>query len=106
MRLAAAVLLVAIGQAADDKVREAVLAARDGLSRMRDILAAMRQEARFASGDLREVSLAGRNGLGLWISSEIAQVHGGALTALEGVRGAIFRLSLPPATAQAATSAA
>ena len=35
------------------------------------------------------------NGLGLWISSEIAQVHGGELVALAGARGALFRLSLP-----------
>src|SRR5882762_4848381 len=35
------------------------------------------------------------NGLGLWISSEIARVHGGDLVALAGARGALFRLSLP-----------
>jgi signal transduction histidine kinase len=35
------------------------------------------------------------NGLGLWISSEIARVHGGDLVALSGARGALFRLSLP-----------
>jgi len=35
------------------------------------------------------------NGLGLWISSEIARVHGGDLVALAGERGALFRLSLP-----------
>ncbi len=35
------------------------------------------------------------NGLGLWISSEIARLHGGELVALAGARGALFRLSLP-----------
>jgi len=35
------------------------------------------------------------NGLGLWISSEIARVHGDDLVALAGARGALFRLSLP-----------
>jgi signal transduction histidine kinase len=36
------------------------------------------------------------NGLGLWISSEIARVHGGALTVQQGSSGgALFRLSLP-----------
>jgi C4-dicarboxylate-specific signal transduction histidine kinase len=36
------------------------------------------------------------NGLGLWISSEIARLHGGALTAQRGgAGGALFRLSLP-----------
>jgi signal transduction histidine kinase len=41
------------------------------------------------------------NGLGLWISSEIARMHGGELVALSGERGALFRLSFPiegPAT--------
>jgi two-component system sensor histidine kinase HupT/HoxJ len=46
------------------------------------------------------------NGLGLWISSEIARVHGGQLLALPGQRGALFRLSLPLETAAAATAAA
>ncbi len=36
------------------------------------------------------------NGLGLWISSEIARLHGGALTVHEGSSGgALFRLALP-----------
>src|SRR5207248_11356644 len=35
------------------------------------------------------------NGLGLWISSEIARMHGGELAALPGARGALFRLSFP-----------
>src|SRR3954468_21265700 len=35
------------------------------------------------------------NGLGLWISSEIARSHGGNLVALAGAKGALFRLSLP-----------
>jgi signal transduction histidine kinase len=35
------------------------------------------------------------NGLGLWISSEIARIHGGELTAHAGAKGALFRLSLP-----------
>jgi len=35
------------------------------------------------------------NGLGLWISSEIARMHGGELVALAGSRGALFRLSFP-----------
>src|SRR5207248_800098 len=35
------------------------------------------------------------NGLGLWISSEIARVHGGELTAHPGEKGALFRLALP-----------
>jgi len=35
------------------------------------------------------------NGLGLWISSEIARNHGGELTAHAGAKGALFRLSLP-----------
>jgi C4-dicarboxylate-specific signal transduction histidine kinase len=35
------------------------------------------------------------NGLGLWISSEIARLHGGELVALAGAKGALFRLSLP-----------
>jgi signal transduction histidine kinase len=178
-------------------VREKVLAARAGTSRMREVLIAMRQGARFAGGELREVMLphevdlaltlvtqrmrsagvnlsreyapdvplvscqptllgqvlvnlminaldamAGQknarltlrvrsdtehavvevedsgpgippelrtrifqpffstkgesgNGLGLWISSEIARIHGGELVALAGAGGALFRLSLP-----------
>ena len=36
------------------------------------------------------------NGLGLWISSEIARVHGGKLEAESGGSGgALFRLTLP-----------
>jgi signal transduction histidine kinase len=36
------------------------------------------------------------NGLGLWISSEIARMHGGSLTVHRGrAGGALFRLSLP-----------
>jgi two-component system NtrC family sensor kinase len=35
------------------------------------------------------------NGLGLWISSEIARLHGGELIATAGANGALFRLSLP-----------
>ncbi|HEX4385082.1 MAG TPA: HAMP domain-containing sensor histidine kinase [Myxococcales bacterium] len=36
------------------------------------------------------------NGLGLWISSEIARMHGGSLTLHKGVAGgALFRLTLP-----------
>jgi signal transduction histidine kinase len=35
------------------------------------------------------------NGLGLWISSEIARMHGGELEALAGADGALFRLSFP-----------
>ncbi len=35
------------------------------------------------------------NGLGLWISSEIARMHGGELVALSGEKGALFRLSFP-----------
>src|SRR2546430_11732035 len=38
-------------------VRERVLAARAGTARMREVLIAMRQGARFAGGDLREVML-------------------------------------------------
>jgi signal transduction histidine kinase len=178
-------------------VREKVLAARAGTARMREVLIAMRQGARFAGGDLREVMLshevdlaltlltqrmraegvalqreyapdvplvccqptllgqvfvnllinaldamAGQknpllivrirgepgftfvevedtgpgipaqlrarifepffstkgesgNGLGLWISSEIARMHGGELVALGGDKGALFRLSFP-----------
>jgi signal transduction histidine kinase len=178
-------------------VREKVLAARAGTSRMREVLFAMRQGARLAGGDLRDVMLphevdvaltlvaqrmrscgvtahreyapdvplvscqptllgqvlvnlminaldamAGRpegklilrvrqengsalvevedtgpgipedlrtrifepffstkgesgNGLGLWISSEIAHAHGGELSAHAGARGALFRLALP-----------
>src|SRR5207248_5266971 len=38
-------------------VREKVLAARAGTSRMREVLIAMRQGARFAGGELREVVL-------------------------------------------------
>jgi two-component system C4-dicarboxylate transport sensor histidine kinase DctB len=46
------------------------------------------------------------NGLGLWISSEIARVHGGSLAALPGTKGALFRLSLPVEPPNAAISAA
>ena len=46
------------------------------------------------------------NGLGLWISSEIARVHGGTLVALPGERGALFRLSLAVEAPAAAVSAA
>ncbi|TMA23458.1 MAG: hypothetical protein E6J88_12725, partial [Deltaproteobacteria bacterium] len=36
------------------------------------------------------------NGLGLWISSEIARVHGGTLSVHRGTSGgALFRLALP-----------
>jgi signal transduction histidine kinase len=35
------------------------------------------------------------NGLGLWISSQIARSHGGDLVAGPGSIGALFRLSLP-----------
>jgi signal transduction histidine kinase len=35
------------------------------------------------------------NGLGLWISSEIARIHGGELSAHAGAKGALLRLSLP-----------
>jgi len=35
------------------------------------------------------------NGLGLWISSQIARSHGGELSAIAGAAGALFRLSLP-----------
>ena len=35
------------------------------------------------------------NGLGLWISSEIARTHGGELSAHPGEKGALFRLALP-----------
>ena len=36
------------------------------------------------------------NGLGLWISSEIARVHGGTLSVQKGSwGGALFRLALP-----------
>ena len=35
------------------------------------------------------------NGLGLWISSQIARNHGGDLVASRGSIGALFRLSLP-----------
>src|SRR5438067_961264 len=47
------------------------------------------------------------NGLGLWISSEIARMHGGKLVALPGVRGALFRLSfpLPPSATPSASGA-
>jgi len=192
----------------DRENRERVVSARSGLSKMREILAAMRQGARFANGDLRDVvvheevdqaltlvaqrlrsanvtvvreyapntplvscqptllgqvlvnlilnavdAMAGRkdsrltlrvrgqpdhavveiedtgpgvpedlrqrifepffstkgekgNGLGLWISSEIARVHGGSLTALPGAKGALFRLSLPVEPPAAAISAA
>ena len=164
-------------------VREKVLAARAGTARMREVLIAMRQGARFAGGELREVMLCHEidlalerqyapdvplvscqptllgqvlvnllinaldamhqqqharlivrvradgafafvevedsgpgipaelrtrifepffstkgesgNGLGLWISSEIARMHGGELAALPGARGALFRLSFP-----------
>lgn len=43
------------------------------------------------------------NGLGLWISSEIARLHGGSLTVQRGgAGGALFRFSLPiPAEAKA-----
>jgi len=45
----------------------------------------------------------GGNGLGLWISSEIARLHGGSLTVQRGgAGGALFRFSLPiPAEAKA-----
>ena len=188
--------------------RERVVAARTGVSKMREILMAMRQGARFSNGDLRDVvmheevdqaltlvaqrlrmasvtvvreyapstpvvtcqptllgqvlvnlvlnavdAMAGRkdsrlalrvrgeggkaivevedngpgvpehlrqrifepffstkgekgNGLGLWISSEIARVHGGTLSALPGAKGALFRLSLPVEPPSAAISAA
>src|SRR5438128_7981459 len=178
-------------------VRERVLAARAGTARMREVLIAMRQGARFAGGDLREVMLSHEvdlaltlvtqrmradgvtlrreyapdaplvccqptllgqvlvnllinaldamaerkdallivrirsepgfafvevedtgpgiparlrarifepffstkgesgNGLGLWISSEIARMHGGELVALSGEKGALFRLTFP-----------
>ena len=47
------------------------------------------------------------NGLGLWISAEIARLHGGELVALAGASGALFRLSLPvDRHAPAASSAA
>ena len=46
------------------------------------------------------------NGLGLWISLEIARVHGGELVALGAPGGALFRLSLPVQQARAAASAA
>jgi C4-dicarboxylate-specific signal transduction histidine kinase len=180
-----------------ESVREKVLAARAGTARMREVLIAMRQGARFAGGELREVMLSHEldlaltlvaqrtraagvvlvreyaadvplvacqptllgqvlvnllinaldamadeqeahltvrvradgacafvevedsgpgipselrtrifepffstkgesgNGLGLWISSEIARTHGGELVALPGARGALFRLSFP-----------
>jgi C4-dicarboxylate-specific signal transduction histidine kinase len=46
------------------------------------------------------------NGLGLWISSEIARMHGGELVALAGAKGALFQLSfpvdLPPAVTRSA----
>jgi signal transduction histidine kinase len=46
------------------------------------------------------------NGLGLWISSEIARMHGGELVALPGAKGALFRLSVPlPASAASGTMA-
>jgi len=189
-------------------VRERVLAARAGTARMREVLIAMRQGARFAGGDLREVMLShavdlaltlvtqrmradgvalrreyvpdvplvscqptllgqvlvnllinaldamaerkdallivrirsepgfafvevedngpgipprlrtrifepffstkgeSGNGLGLWISSEIARMHGGELVALSGEKGALFRLSFPiEASAPAAPKA-
>ena len=184
-------------------VRERVLAARAGTARMREVLIAMRQGARFAGGDLREVMLSHEvdlaltlitqrmradcvalrreyapdvplvscqptllnllinaldamaerkdallivrirsepgfafvevedngpgipprlrtrifepffstkgesgNGLGLWISSEIARMHGGELVALSGEKGALFRLSFPiEASAPAAPKA-
>ena len=36
------------------------------------------------------------NGLGLWISSEIARMHGGSLTVHRGgAGGALFRFALP-----------
>ncbi|MCA1827698.1 MAG: sensor histidine kinase [Myxococcales bacterium] len=192
----------------DREGRERVVSARTGLSKMRDILVAMRQGARFANGDLRDVvmheevdqaltlvaqrlrsanvtvvreyapdtpvvscqptllgqvlvnlvlnaidAMSGRkdarltlrvrgegeravveiedngpgipdqlrqrifepffstkgekgNGLGLWISSEIARVHGGSLKALPCARGALLRLSLPVDPPSAAISAA
>ena len=47
------------------------------------------------------------NGLGLWISWEIARIHGGELRVLAGVKGALFRLTLPAeAGASTAISAA
>jgi two-component system C4-dicarboxylate transport sensor histidine kinase DctB len=46
------------------------------------------------------------NGLGLWISSEIARVHGGTLAALPRPKGALFQLSLPVEPPSAAISAA
>ena len=155
-------------------VRERVLAARAGTARMREVLIAMRQGARFAGGDLREVMLSHEvdlaltlvtqrmradgvtlrreyapdvplvccqptllgqvlvnlafvevedtgpgiparlrarifepffstkgesgNGLGLWISSEIARMHGGELVALSGEKGALSRLTFPTET--------
>ena len=46
------------------------------------------------------------NGLGLWISSEIARMHGGELVALPGAKGALFRLSFPlPASTTSAPGA-
>ena len=45
------------------------------------------------------------NGLGLWISSEIARLHGGDLIALSGAKGALFRLCLPVESAPASSAA-
>jgi len=192
----------------DREGRERVVSARSGISKMRDILLAMRQGARFANGDLRDVvmheevdqaltlvaqrlrsagvtvvreyapdtplvscqptllgqvlvnlvlnavdAMSGRkesrltlrvrgegeraivevedtgpgipeglrrrifepffstkgekgNGLGLWISSEIARIHGGTLKAFPGAKGALLRLSLPVEPPAAAISAA
>src|SRR5205807_663937 len=44
------------------------------------------------------------NGLGLWISSEIARMHGGELIALSGEKGALFRLTFPAERSEEHTS--
>src|SRR5467141_3998403 len=57
-------------------VRERVLAARAGTARMREVLIAMRQGARFAGGDLREVMLSHEVDLALTLVTQRMRADG------------------------------
>src|SRR5207245_2881076 len=60
-------------------VREKVLAARAGTARMREVLIAMRQGARFAGGELREVMLCHEIDLALTLVAQRMRAAGVAL---------------------------